>query len=76
MYDMEFQDLASAGKEMSIDERKALATPSKGTIYENRRYAVPLPSKEVKPELPNNLSYAHKRAQLLKKRFTRTTWVI
>ena len=72
MYDMEFQDLGSVSKEMSIDEKKALDTLSKGTVYENGRYTVPLPWKEVKPDLPSNFNYAHKRAQLLKKRFART----
>ena len=42
MYDMDFQDLGSVGKEMSIDERKALDTLSKGTVYDNGRNTVPL----------------------------------
>ena len=42
MYDMEFQDLGSVSKEMYIDERKALDTLIKGTVYENGRYTVPL----------------------------------
>ena len=37
MYDMQFQDLGSISKEVSIDERKALYTLSKGTVYENGR---------------------------------------
>ena len=72
MYDMEFQDLGSIGKEMSVDERKAVVALSKGTIYENGRYTVPSPWKETKPNLLNNFNSAHRRAQLLKKRFART----
>ena len=62
MYDMEFQDLGSIGKEMSTDGRNAIATLSKATVYGNRRYTGALPLKETKPDIPNNFNYAHKRA--------------
>ena len=59
-------------KENSQDERRAVEILKRDTLYENGRYTVPLPWKDSRPTIPDDLEYASKRIQCLKKKFDRT----
>lgn len=72
MWTIEHETGESSESELSLNDRKVLDLWDEQTIYENNRYTVPIPWKEGKPNLPNNVSQACHRLHSLHRRLQKS----